>query len=337
MDDFGKYLRTYLLTVLALLAVIGLVNVWIDPLWYFQGNRFSQINPPWNERIAKTNLYLRTHQNYDCLLLGTSRSTLFDTANFEQNRCFNYSFSGAKVEEYGNYLRYIAEKGIKPRQIYLEIEAESFNQRRQPDAFVPVLDPMPVYRAYLFSANALSLSLRTIRADYSFYRLYDQNFRGRPADTVPDYQPKFQQQYQIKACDPARITLYQTIRQTFPQAKLIGFIAPVSAWYLFNESYQNGLVNCQLAGIHQVAGFFDQLYDFAVPSALTTRTDNTYDGNHYYPRVYKRIAAVLEARPNAADLGVNVKTISLADYQALYATRLSQFLSRVGEGQLWRG
>jgi hypothetical protein len=339
MDTFQKYIRTYLLTVLAMLIAIGVINVWIDPLWYFQGNRFSQINPPWNERIAKTNLYLKTHQDYDCLLLGTSRSTLFDTSDLKQNRCFNYSFSGAKVEEYSNYLQYIAQKGIEPRKIYLEIEAESFNQRRLPSSYSPVLDPMPAYRVYLFSANALWLSIRTVKQDYFFYRLYDQNFRGQPAETAPDYEPQLNQQREAKTCDPARTEFYKTIRQIFPNTAMIGLIAPVSAWYLFNDSYQNGLVNCQLAGIHQVASFFDSLYDFAVPSALTTRTNNTYDGNHYYPRVYSRVAAVLESRTDssASNFGVNVKATSLADYQALYAARLSQFLTQIGQAQLWQG
>lgn len=319
-----KYLKTYSIVVLVLLFVIGLINSLVDPLWYFKGNQITGINPPWNERIAKTNLFLGSHENYDCLLLGTSRSTLFDTALLTQNRCFNYSFSGGKVEEYINYAAYLGDRGIQPKKIYVEIELSSFNRREEPQIFDAVSDTLPVYRAYLFSGNVLQLSIRSLTQAYDFARLYDQNFRGILSDDIPDFEPEFSTDWEQKECDPKRIEMFQTLRQIFPEASVIGFVAPVSGWYVFNDSYVSGLLNCQLAGVHQVARFFDHVYDFTVPSAVTTRTDNTYDGNHYYPRVYRRVAKTLEG--NLSNFGIHVNELGLNDYRTLYFNRLNQFL-----------
>jgi hypothetical protein len=321
-----KYLKTYFAVVLTLLLVIGLINLLVDPLWYFKGNQMTGINPPWNERISKTNLFLNHKQNYDCLLIGTSRSTLFDTNLLEQNRCFNYSFSGGKLEEYVTYLTYLKTQGIQPKKIYVEIELSSFDRREKPRTFAAVTDTLPAYRAYLFSGNVLQLSLRTLTQAYEFARLYDQNFRGILSDAIPDYEPEFSTDWEQNECDPKRIEFFRQLRQIFPEASFVGFVAPVSGWRVFNDSYVSGLLACQLAGIHQVASFYDQVYDFTVPSAVTTRTNNTYDGDHYYPRVYRQVANRLEG--GSSSFGIDVKAVSLSDYQTRYLNRLNQFLAR---------
>lgn len=334
MVSYSRYIKTYFSVIALLLVIVGLINFLVDPLWYFQGNRVTGVNLPWNERVTKTNLLLNSYQNYDCLILGTSRSTLFDSSALAQDRCFNYSFSGAKIEEYVNYTEYIKAKGIEPKKLYIEVEPSSFNRRLKPRTYETVTDPMPVYRAYLFSSDVLALSVRTLTEDYSFAREYDQSFRGKLGD-IPDYEPAFEIEEEKRDCDPERIEFYRRLRQIFPNASYVGFVAPVSSWRVFNESYSPGLLDCQLAGIHQVAALFDGMYDFAVPSRLTSQTDNTYDGNHYYPRVFERVAKVLEGNPS--NLGVDVKSISLEEYQKLYTNRLKSFLERVGEAKLWQG
>lgn len=332
----AAYLKTYFKVLAFMILTVGLINFTIDPLWYSQGNRLTGINPPWNERIQKTNLLLQhSSQDYNCLIFGTSRTTLLDTSLLKNDRCFNYSFSGGKVEEFVNYANYAKQKGFNPTKVYVEIEPESLNQKRKPREYEPVTDPMPMYQAYFFSWNAFQLSIDTITKEYSFARLYNSNFQGRLAEDIPAYAPKIEQDNDRRACDLSRIRFYQALKNTFPSASIIGFVAPVSAWFVFNEQYSPGLMNCQLAGIQQISQQFDAVYDFAVPSALTVRKDNTYDGNHYYPKVYEEIAAVLEGRQS--EVGIRVDDYALADYQQLYGIRLRRFLARIGAGERWRG
>lgn len=332
-----RYLKTYFTIVVLILVTVGLCNSAIDPLWYGQGNRITGINPPWNERISRTNLFLQhPPDQFNCLLFGTSRTTLLHTTAFKQHRCFNYSLSGAKTEEFVTYGQYIRQKGAKPERIYVEIDPDELNAKREPRSLPAVTDPMPLYKAYFFSMDTLRLSLRTLEQDYPSVRLYDRNFQGILAEDTPKYQPKFESEADDpKQCDLSRLQLFQQLRQTFPEAKFVGFVSPVSVWYLFNKSYSPGLLNCQLEGIHRLTQIFDQVYDFAVPSALTRQTDNTYDGNHYYPSVFDRVVAVLEGRQS--DIGILVNHYSLTDYQQRYAISLKDFLIRAGKRSFWRG
>lgn len=331
------YLRTYFTIIALILVTIGLFNSAIDPLWYGQGNRITGINPPWNERISRLNLFLQQPpQTYDCILFGTSRTTLLHTSTFQQHHCFNYSLSGAKTEEFVAHGHYLRQRGAQPQVVYVEIDPDELNYKEKPRSLEAVSDPMPLYKAYFFSWDALRLSWRTLQQDYPSVRLYDRNFQGMLSEDAPRYRPKFESEADDpKQCDLSRIQLFQELQQTFPEAQFVGFVAPVSAWYLFNKSYSPGLLNCQLTGIYQLSQLFDRVYDFAVPSPLTLRTDNTYDGNHYYPEVFDRVVAVLEGRQT--DLGIQVNQYNLSNYQQLYARQLEDFLVKAGKKSFWHG
>lgn len=333
----ASYLKTYFAIIILTLLTIGMVNLAIDPLWYGQGNRLTGINPSWNERIAKTNLFLQhSPQTFDCLIFGTSRTTLLRTDAFKKHHCFNYSFSSAKAEEFVTYGQFIRQKGATPKIIYVEIEPDELNYKRKPQELGAVDDPLPWYKTYFFSWDTFWLSLRTLQQDYPSVRLYDRNFQGIVTEDAPKYKPKFASEAgKPKQCDLSRLRFFSQLRQTFPEAQFVGFVAPVSIWYLFNKSYSLGLLNCQLSGIHQLNQIFDQVYDFAIPSALTMQTDNTYDGNHYYSSVFDRMADVLEGRNS--DIGILTQQYSLRDYQQTYATELKTFLFRAGKKSFWRG
>ncbi|PSB62178.1 hypothetical protein C7B61_14870 [filamentous cyanobacterium CCP1] len=329
------YLKTYFTVLLSIFFLVGVINLTVDPLWYLSGNHLTGVNLPWNERIMKTNLLLQEPKDqYDCLLFGTSRSTLFDTALLTNHQCFNYAFSAGDPEEFVNYAEYAKAEGVNPVQVYVEIDPKDLRERRGAKHYAEVNDPLPVYQAYLFSFDVLRLSIDTLIADDAFKRVYDRHFRGRVDEDAPDYKPEFEPEEQ-KSCDLSRIRPFEALKQTFPDAKIVGFVAPLSAWYVYNTRYSPGLLDCQLEGIYQISQRFDAVYDFSVPSPTTIRTDNTYDGHHYYPSVYETVAAVLEKR--RSDFGMHVNEYSLTHYREQYLTKLQNFLQQAGEGERWRG
>jgi hypothetical protein len=331
-----SYLKTYFTVLLGILLLVGTINLAVDPLWYLSGNHLTGVNLPWNERITKTNLLLQEpdHQ-YNCLLFGTSRSTLLDTALLTNHQCFNYSFSSGDPEEFVNYAKYAKEEGIQPVQIYVEIEPKDLSERRNPETYEAVNDPIPIYQAYLFSLDVLRLSIDTLFSDDAFRRVYDRNFRGRVDEDAPEYRPEFKVEEDKRTCDLSRIRPFQELKQVFPDAKMVGFVAPMSAWYVYNTRYSPGLLACQLEGLYQISQLVDAMYDFSVPSPTTIRTDNTYDGNHYYPSVYETVVAVLEGR--RSDFGMHINEYNLDDYRRQYFAKLREFLQQAGEGDRWKG
>ena len=66
-----------LVTSLLLGSVAGF-NWLMDPLWYSRGNSLTGENYAFNERITKTNVFLRTkdQENYNCIVLGSSMVSL---------------------------------------------------------------------------------------------------------------------------------------------------------------------------------------------------------------------------------------------------------------------
>ncbi|WGV27399.1 hypothetical protein [Halotia branconii] len=331
------YFKTYFTVVGVLLSSVGAINLAIDPLWYFNGNKLTHVNRAFNERLTKTNLLLHSNrQKYDCLIFGSSRVTLLNSKLFKNNHCFNYSFSAGRAEEFAKYAAYAKNKGVNPKTVYVGIDAFNFIIDDRPlKQNVEVAEPKPIYQSYLLSFETLEFSLKTIAGIWntSEVRFYDQFFQGRVSKHTSHYKPKFSDKSYKQKCEFSRIPYYTKIQQIFPNAKIISYVPPISAWKVFNDSYARGLLDCQLAGIYQVAKSFDVTYDFSYPSKLTTRTDNTYDGSHYYPNVNDQIAKVLEGEQT--NLGIRVNQYSLNEYQQFHRTKLKEFLQKQGEESRW--
>lgn len=217
--------------------------------------------------------------------------------------------------------------GIDSFNFHLDKKLESKHK-------VEVAEPKPIYQSYLFSADVLMTSLRIITQRFTDSRLYDENFRGIVSERALKYKPKFSNKISNNKCDFSRIFYYRKLREIFPNAEIIGFVAPISAWKLFNESYARGVLNCELKGIYESSKRFDATYDFSHPSEITTRTDNTYDGSHYYPDVYDKIARILEGERSS--FGVRIHQYNLEEYQQFHRTKLKEFLQKKGEGKRWR-
>ncbi len=335
------YLKIYFGFVGLLLSIVGSINLAIDPLWYGKGNKLTKVNSIFNERLTKTNLLLNSDKEYDCLILGSSRLTLLDNKSLKKNTCFNYSFSAGTAEEFIVYGEYVKSIGIYPKKVYVGIDGFNFipsNIKATPfKRNVEIKKPVPLYQPYFLSLDTLRFSLRIIRGELPDSRFYDQNFQGKVFAHIPKYKPKFSNKKTNEKCNFSRTVYYKQIRGIFPDAEIVGYISPVSVWTTFNDIYARGVLNCQLQGIYEAAKSFDITYDFSLPSEITTRTDNTYDGSHYYPRVHDEIATFLEGKnlDPAIDSGIIVNQLSLDEYQQLHRNKLKEFLEREGEGHRW--
>ncbi len=335
-----SYLRTYFTLLFIFLLTVGFINFTVDPLWLNRGNQLTGYTLPTNERIAKTNLLLKASvQTYDCFILGTSRLTLLNESSLQENRCFNYSFSKGSLEEFLAYARFVKERGFNPNKVYIEIihtPAEKtlvleglLNSEEQ-----EIVVPKPDIRPYLFSLDTLWTSIKAILlqypnlsdalVDYHQRRLYDHNFHGVVSSKAPQYKPKLTESVECNTCAATNSYLVQEIRDLFPSAEFVGIIPPLSVWYVYNESYSQGLSACQLRDTYQAAQYFDRAYDFSIPSAITTRTDNTYDGNHYEPQVFNQITNMIER--DRLNFGILINDYSLDEYRELYLTKLEDFL-----------
>ena len=233
------------------------------------------------------------------------------------------------------YAEFVKQKGANPKKVYLGIDTFNFDPKNKISTNVVVSQPKPIFQPYLFSSDNLNFSIRAIRGDYNLPRYYDGEFQVQVIDNAPEYKPKLSKSISKETCNLSRVDYYKKLRNIFPQAEFISYVPPVSAWSVFNNSYSRGLMNCQLEAIHQVSQFFDTTYDFSYPSSVTMKTENTYDGSHFYLEVNDQIAEILEGKQS--DFGIRVDRMNLDEYQEFYRKQLKEFLQQQGYEELLRG
>lgn len=328
----------FALVMLLVLGLIGALNYAIDPLWYAQGNRLTGKNFPFNERIAKVNLLKHSvaSEGYDCLILGSSRVNALRPSRFTGQHCFNLSLKGAQIPEFLAYARFARDAGLKPKTVYISVDEFNFLLNKETERRSnPVVKGSPnVFHAF-FSADVLVFSLMTLAGvspDVDVY--YDQHFEAQEFAGVAYATPTLLDKPDLQ-CDLAKVSAYGSLRELFPQAKLVGYAPPITPWYLASDIYSRQVLDCGLRAFRQVADYYDEFWDFGIPTALTTDAKVSYDGSHFSPAANDLVAAQLIGQRR--DLALDVKHLSFEDYRREVRERLRGFLEQQGHGEFWKG
>ena len=334
--SFGLYgLVTFLM-----LGSVATVNWLIDPLWYNHGNILTGKNFTFNERITKTNLFLRTKDkaNYDCIILGSSRVIALKPSNFEQSNCFNYALKGGEIPDFVNYAESLKAEGISPKVVYIGVDGLNFVQKirteQEPVALRSLTTKSPL-EAYL-SADVLLFSAMTllgVSPDPGNY--YDRNFEAVDFANPPVYTPEFYKPRSPQKCDLSAVEAFANLRASFPEAKFIGYVPPRSAWSMVNDTYGRNLMDCYLLGFHQLAQSYDAMYDFSAPSSITTNPQNTFDGSHYSVTVNNEIAKIIQGKEQE-DFGIRVDGLEFKEYRRIYRQKLRNFLADKNQLERWQ-
>lgn len=333
--NFGLY---GLVTSL-LLGSVAVINWSIDPLWYNHGNILTGKNFAFNERISKTNLFLRTKEqvNYDCVILGSSRVTALRVSKFTQNNCFNYALKGGEIPDFVSYANFLKEEGIKPKVVYIGVDGLNFVEKERKEKQPVQIDSLQTkspLEAYL-SADVLLFSTMTllgISPDPGNY--YDRDFE--PVDFVnsPTYTPEFYNPSSLQRCDLSSVKTFVSLKEFFPNAKFIAYVPPISAWSMINDTYNRGLMDCHLSAFYELSQNFDAMYDFSIPSEVTKNPELTFDGSHYSVKTNNRIAEILQGK-SERNFGIRIDKYSFNDYRTIYRQKLREFLVENDELERW--
>ena len=331
--------KLYGLITFLLLGTVGGINWLVDPLWYSHGNILTGKNFTFNERITKSNLFLKTRdtKNYDCLILGSSRTIALKASNFQDNICFNYALKGGEIEDFVEYTQFLKQENFNPKKIYIGVDGLNFvakeRRKREPFDIKKVATQSPL-QAYL-SADVFLFSVMTllgISPDPGNY--YDRNFEPVDFENAPIYKPGFYKPLGKQECDLSIVPEFANLRQTFPNAEFIGYVPPRSAWSMINDTYGRDLMDCYLKSFHQLAQSYDAMYDFTIPSEVTKNPKNTFDGSHYSVTVNDEIASIIQGK--SASFGVRIDELTFAEYRRLYYAKLRKFLAENNQLKRWK-
>lgn len=327
-----KYLVKLIFTIAFLSSLVFSVNWFVDPLWYNQGNQFFPENYSFNERYSKVNAYLKSPQKFDCILFGSSRTTLLDATQIRSHHCYNFSFSDGIPPEFIHYANYIKTFGSIPDLVIVGIDGRNFSRNahanQTPDFVLDLEIPPSVITTYL-SFDAFVLSVRTLLGDSPQPRFYTDTFIGDILPNAPAFEPPscFSDEGFAKPYTLEQEHFLVSLRSIFPKAKFIGYVTPVSAWDML-APHQDKTLPTYLETIYGLSDLFDDFYDFSIPSRVTKRADNTYDGQHYSRAVNDRIARILDG--SSPDFGISLHDRDYVEYKDEFNRAMRNFADTQG-------
>ncbi len=329
MKQHLKYMLILFGSSLAICGAVFFLNTLLDPLWYLQGNQLEGLNYMFDERLSKTNQYLKHYpqQEYNCIIFGSSRTTLLNESLLKKPyHCFNFSFSGGRIEEFIAFGKWLKQRGEIPDYLILGIDDFNFFNLQTPlnvpDFIQSQTLPPSMFYSYI-SLDALFMTIRLLLHDEYNPKIYNHDFIGTVVENPPDYTPRIEtieRTVRHKAVQD-----YQELHNLFPDVTIIGYVPPVSSWITASKTDKE--LNFFLDGIYTISQFLDAMYDFSIPSSVTSNPANTYDGSHFFPFVQRKITSTLNG--DLKSFGLQVQLFSREEYKQLYHQRISRFFTTI--------
>ena len=339
MVRFDRYVAHFAGWLVLICAVVVAINVVVDPLWYFEGNRLGGRNFGFDERLAKTNRLRAQEQVPGCLVFGSSRVTLLDEGAVGEPACFNYAFSNGTIEEFVEFAAYVRSLGGAPPELVV-VGVDGFNfidhdLVQTVPAFVREGGDPPSFMTKYLSLDALEFSLRVVTERTGYKRYYDDAFRARVMPTAGRFEPP-------AVFDPAdrfgglsagdtnragpfdvdRTREFVRLREETRAARYVGYVPPLSASFI-DHLDRSGRLEGYLERLHAAARAFDVLLDFSVPSEMTTDPANTYDGSHFREASNALVAEGISR--GESEFALPVHAISLSAYRDAYRAALREY------------
>lgn len=324
---FLSYFASIPAGVLLVLGGVLALNLTVDPLWYASGNKLTDRNFGFDERIAKANLFEDRGPGVDCIILGSSKVTLLPASEVVDGRtCFNFSFSAASLPEMTGVLRYLQARGVEPELVIVGLDDYQFYPpppNTLPAFFARGEAPPAMVPTYL-SLGALTMSVRTLAGDSPLPRYYDGEFEARALTEAGDYEPPtlikdavarreaFLEGLTVpppRRIDPAVTTAeLEELTTVFPDAEYVAYTPPLSEWYRA-AMVHDGEWEAYVETLVGVSNLFESFCDFS-SVRLAGFADGSYDGVHFVRQANAQVAAALVG-PERCGIGVEVREDSL--------------------------
>ena len=334
---FAKYILAVVGTMVVFGTAVFSLNILVDPLWYLGGNGLSDYNFVYNERYSKTNLFLQNTNKHDCIIFGSSRSTLLNEKKVSHFNCFNYSMSDGNIKEFLSFADFIKDIGKSVELLIVSVDNFSFVDKelrdRTPDFVRSRGRPPNLIWAYL-AVEPFVFSLRSAVGLTPYPRYYRKDFTAAVLPGTATYRapsklsPEFADRYshpRNNKYSVRNLPLFRRLREKFPQARFVGYVSPITADFIHYLYITENLDN-YLDVMYQASEIFDVFFDFSIPSYVTEDPTNTYDGEHYFSAINDQIVEVLNG--GAVEFGLAVHGISWPEYREKFYKATQDYVAR---------
>ena len=328
-----SHYKKWLILFLAFLAwlVVGSMAIvyYFDPLCCTGTIRkHNRIIPVIDARLQKTNMLLRSNNNYDALLIGSSRPEQFRQEDFLPLHVFNYSAPSMYPDEFEEYIDlFLQNNKKKTKIIFLGLDFYGTNLKMykhvRPPSFYIKSCSSPLTWRNLLSIDSLKYALRMARGKndrFNYDRITidkltgkisrkesERVFRGDLAGFAETF-------YGDYVYNPDYRRLLREVKERHSQVRFVVFTTPETA-QLFKVLVSKGRMGDYERWLQDIIDVFGGVYNFMLPTSFTMNRDNFFDAQHLYPEkatpIVRRIMGESEQR--GAEIGylLTQKTIKV--------------------------
>lgn len=313
-----------------IIAVVSL-NYVIDPLWVFShSNALNNKQPVFNERQQKTNkLYFGLStgetQQYDSLLIGSSRGAMFDQNDFTGMKLFNYSANNMEPWEYSGWIKVAKQiKGSDFKNIVIALDFfsaqnkldQAINPENQPSSYLKrAQEKLYPYRSLLSldtAKNAFKGLMKAVRSPgVEYYDRQNVKFATQVSAeqrdeyiqwNIEDHQKDFDENYRYKT---DWVNLLENLKTQNPATNFIILTTPVSKIW-FDEFVNPKHIDSYKRWLKETVQVFGKIHHFMDMNSVTKNLDNFFDAHH----VYKNITQIMAKKVSG---GIDASNKDLPD------------------------
>lgn len=337
--SYRNWVKTFFWLIGSVIALFALFNYTIDPLWTFcHSNRYNNAQPGFNERQQKTNrAYFCGLDDYDALLLGSSRTTYINQHDFEGMEVFNYAGVSMYPVEYRGWIEQAkAIKGAPFDTIILGVDF--FGSNNGPFGQYQI-DTTPAPSDYLERTRSFLYRYKMLFSMDTLYKSIDSIKHSKQLDTTDYTRDNVKQTIHISPQRKAQAVHHQRglygnsvygkayhynekvrsylekIKRENPDTRFIVFTTPISA-DLFRLLVQKGNYPDYKKWLGMLVGVFGEVYDFMGINSVTNNPENYADLHHFYPDIGTMIAKRITGRGDGVpeDFGIRVTSQNLQQH-----------------------
>ena len=144
MKSSKRWVITFVILMICVLAFIASVNYFVDPYGYFrfQGGNYFELNDDYYTRVLKAERIENYSDDYDAYIIGGSKASGIRADRMHEIDGYNYYNSyiqSGNFEEYEKYIRYIIENDNDVKKILLHlssIEVKECSRQTLGDTYV---------------------------------------------------------------------------------------------------------------------------------------------------------------------------------------------------------
>ena len=322
-----KWVLSFTIVSFLLIGSVGFFNYVIDPFNIFSHrNILNSLSIDFNERVQKS-AYLKYNstQDYDAILLGSSRATFYNQKKFRGMNLYNFSFSGAMPIEYNDYLEFAKKNNNQAfSKIILSLDFYTFNNIYHKNQFSKIGSKFSFFFKNYFSLDTMKYSIVNCKRSLfqtTGHRSYDRDNIVH-SDKVKINRVKFLSKSRsknyystFKDYNKDYKSILKSLKENNIASKFIVYTSPLSKDFLDVIYQDEKLLEFYFIWLENIVSVFDEVYFFTVPSEFSKNYEfYSIDGDHFYPKIGAIIADILTENKNITDYGIIVRKDNLEQF-----------------------